>query len=445
MAKTEQDAALVDRLAADIQARVLSGEFASGSRLRQESLATEFGVSRTPVREALRKLQAAGIVQLEPRRGARVRGPSAREVREAYEVRAELEGLAAALAATRIRDEDLRRLREAQTMFEDSYELLRDWKERGDVMPPARAHADWIRGNDLFHLVILEAAGNQRLAAILSDLHQSFPRDLTWIVLGESSHLLEENVAQHAAVLRGDRGARCGGRKAADGRSRARGRQSRRETVRGARRLEPLRHCRSFIPGLELARAFYDEAVAPLLGETEHAAARLGNGSDVLGFDNERSTDHGWAPRLQLFVEDKEVARVLEAVEAGVPDEFRGWPVRFGWDDVPVSHHIDVASLATWLEMRLGFDPRDGLSTRQWLFTPQQSLLELTAGAVFHDPRGEVAAMRETLAWYPDDVWLWLLACQWRRLDQEEPFVGRAAEVGDRSGRVSLRRASFAT
>src|SRR5205823_5718565 len=120
-----------DRLAATIQARVLSGEFASGSRLRQESLASEFGVSRTPVREALRKLQAAGIVQLEPRRGARVRGPSAREVREAYEVRAELEGL----------------------------------------------------------------------AAMLADLHQSFPRDLTWIVLGESSHLLEENVAQHAAVL----------------------------------------------------------------------------------------------------------------------------------------------------------------------------------------------------------------------------------------------------
>jgi Domain of unknown function (DUF4037) len=42
--------------------------------------------------------------------------------------------------------------------------------------------------------------------------------------------------------------------------------------------------------------------------------------------------------------------------------------------------------------------------------------------------------VRETLAWYPDDVWLWLLACQWRRLDQEEPFVGRAAEVGDELG-----------
>jgi DNA-binding GntR family transcriptional regulator len=203
MAKTGEDTALVDRLAASIQARVLSGEFASGSRLRQESLATEFGVSRTPVREALRKLQAAGIVQLEPRRGAMVRGPSAREVREAYQVRAELEGLAAALASSRIRDDELRRLRDAQTMFERSSQRLRVWKERGNGSPPppAQAHAEWIRGNDLFHLVIQEAAGNQRLAATLADLHQSFPRDLTWIVLGESSNLLEENVAQHAAVL----------------------------------------------------------------------------------------------------------------------------------------------------------------------------------------------------------------------------------------------------
>jgi DNA-binding GntR family transcriptional regulator len=202
LAKVSDTAALVDRLAATIQARVLSGELASGSRLRQESLASEFGVSRTPVREALRKLQASGIVQVEPNRGATVRGPSAREVREAYEVRAELEGLAAALASSRIRDEDLRRLRDAQALFEDASKRLRAWKQRdAGRTPPPRAHADWIRGNDLFHLAIQEAAGNQRLRATLTDLHRSFPRDLTWIVLGESSHLLDENVAQHASVL----------------------------------------------------------------------------------------------------------------------------------------------------------------------------------------------------------------------------------------------------
>jgi len=198
-----QAQALVDRLAAAIHARVLAGEIPSGSRLRQESLATEFGVSRTPVREALRKLQADGVVELEPNRGAVVRGPSSREVREAYEVRAELEALAADLAATRIRDDELRRLHEAQEMFGRSMTVLLSWKRSpsNGGEPPPEAHDEWIRGNDLFHLAIQEAAGNERLRAVLADLHVSFPRDLTWIVLGESSRLLEENVAQHGAIL----------------------------------------------------------------------------------------------------------------------------------------------------------------------------------------------------------------------------------------------------
>src|SRR3954451_8950118 len=103
----EERRALVDKLAAQLQARVLNGELASGTRLRQEALAEEFGVSRTPIREALRKLQASGLVEVQPRRGALVRAPSAREIRAAYEVRAELEGLAAELAARRIHQEQL--------------------------------------------------------------------------------------------------------------------------------------------------------------------------------------------------------------------------------------------------------------------------------------------------------------------------------------------------
>jgi hypothetical protein len=160
----------------------------------------------------------------------------------------------------------------------------------------------------------------------------------------------------------------------------------------------------------------------------------IGSGSEVLGFDTERSTDHGWGPRLKVFIEAGEVDAVRDAVERGVPDEFRRRPTRFGWDEVPVTHHVEVAEPGAWLESRIGFDPRGEISSRQWLCAPQQRLLELTAGAVFHDDGGELETVRAALAWYPDDIWLWLLASQWRRLDQEEPFVGRTAEVGDELG-----------
>jgi hypothetical protein len=190
----------------------------------------------------------------------------------------------------------------------------------------------------------------------------------------------------------------------------------------------------SFVSGLDLSEAFYFEAVAPLVAEVPHAAALLGWGSDVLGFDTSRSIDHGWGPRVQLFIDAEHVGAVRDAIDAGLPEEFRERPTRFGWDDVPVSHHVEIATLDDWLRDRLGFNPSEGLSLHDWLSTPQQILLELTAGAVFHDDLGELAAVREALAWYPEQVWLWLLACQWRRVDQEESFVGRTAEVGDELG-----------
>jgi len=130
-------------------------------------------------------------------------------------------------------------------------------------------------------------------------------------------------------------------------------------------------------------------------------------------------------------------------VESGLPASFRGWPTRFGWDEHPVVHHVEVTTLGASLVDNLGFDPRAGMTTRDWLTTPQQLLLGVTAGAVFHDGLGELAPLRRELEWYPQEAWLWLLACQWRRLDQEEPFVGRTAEVGDELGsRVLAGRAA---
>ena len=191
---------LVDRLAAAIQSRVLSGEIATGTRLRQESLASEFGVSRTPVREALRQLQSSGLVAVEPNRGAVVRGPSTREIREAYAVRAELEGFAAEHAVAHINDAQLDQLREAERLFRHSIEDLIETRRSGSDRGWS-TESEWEQANNLFHGVIQEAAGNRQLLNVIAHLHQRFPRDLTWSALNGNSHLLAENIKQHQRIL----------------------------------------------------------------------------------------------------------------------------------------------------------------------------------------------------------------------------------------------------
>ena len=177
-----------------------------------------------------------------------------------------------------------------------------------------------------------------------------------------------------------------------------------------------------FVPGVELGAALYREAVAPRLRGVPHSATRLGPGSDVLGYDTARSTDHGWGARLAVLVADGG-PRPL----GGVPARFRGWPVE-----------VVVVGIGTFLTWQLGFDPRAGISTRDWLVTPQQSLASVTAGAVYHDGLGQLEPVRQALAWYPRDLWLWQLAGQWRRIGQEEPLCGRADEVDDDLGRRVL-------
>jgi DNA-binding GntR family transcriptional regulator len=200
MTTTTDQTGLVDRLAATIRARILSGELVSGERLRQESLATEFGVSRTPVREALRQLQSGGLVIVQPNRGAIVHGPSPGEIRDAYAVRGELEGFAAELAVTHIRDGQLELLRDAERLFRRAIEEVIDDRRRG-VEQHWSTESDWERANNQFHQVIQDASGNQQLVAAIAHLHQSFPRVLTWTALSHSSHLLAENVEEHHRVL----------------------------------------------------------------------------------------------------------------------------------------------------------------------------------------------------------------------------------------------------
>ena len=190
----------------------------------------------------------------------------------------------------------------------------------------------------------------------------------------------------------------------------------------------------TFERGIDLNAAFYSEVVAPILSPWTHSAGLLGWGSEVLGFDTARSTDHGWGPRLRVFVEASDVVSAQAALDATLPSEFRDWPVRYGWDSVAAEHRVRVNDLGSWLVAHLGHDPRGGVDAIDWLVMPQQLLLGVVRGAVFHDGLDELVPLRSRLAWYPDDVWRWMVACQWQRVAQEEAFVGRTAEVGDEVG-----------
>ena len=197
----------------------------------------------------------------------------------------------------------------------------------------------------------------------------------------------------------------------------------------------------AFRPGLELAERFHDEVVSGLLDRflngVPYSAARIGSGSDVLGFDTERSTDHDWGPRLTVFLHAEDRAAVGSALgeflDRELPDEFDGHPVRFVPSDGQAARHwVDIVDPGYFADA-LGAAPAE-LTTAHWLTAPTQILRELTGGRVFHDGLDVLDRYRAALAWYPEDVWRLVLACQWRRLDQEEPFVGRAGEVGDELG-----------
>ncbi|WP_432967803.1 DUF4037 domain-containing protein [Dactylosporangium sp. CA-233914] len=202
----------------------------------------------------------------------------------------------------------------------------------------------------------------------------------------------------------------------------------------------------TFIPGLELCHHLYTDAVRPLLTGLPHAAARIGPGSEVLGHDTERSTDHDWGPRLELFVDlnTADLAELTATLRDRLPKHIHGWPTSFEPPHArvrvmtpttgPVHHRIHITDVATWSREHLGFDARHGATDTDWLATPTQLLAEATAGAVYHDDTGELTRLREHLAWYPEHLWRRVLAAQWTRIAAEEAFVGRTAEAGDDLG-----------
>jgi hypothetical protein len=204
-----------------------------------------------------------------------------------------------------------------------------------------------------------------------------------------------------------------------------------------------------FVPGLTLCGLFYREVVGPILASEfaglRYSAALIGSGSEVLGFDTEMSSDHDWGPRVMLFFEEGDHARwavpVHQTLDRTLPREFRGYPTRYelstpeaGATEATLeSHRVETLTLRGFLARYLGFDLGSDIEPADWLTFPEQKLRAITTGAVYHDEVG-LQALRDRFAYYPHDVWLYLLAAGWTRIGQEQHLMGRAGFVGDEIG-----------
>jgi DNA-binding GntR family transcriptional regulator len=192
------DSTKADDIALVIEEAIVSGELAPGTVLRQEQLSEQFQVSRTPVREALRRLAALGLVSFVPNRGVRVRTISREELHEAFMVRAELESLATEVAATKMTADDLVELESAERRFAEISKELRSrepGEERRSIM------GDWVRANHGFHDVIYRVADLPLVEQLAKSARRSFSGPAVWAPGDHSlDDLYARNAEQHRAI-----------------------------------------------------------------------------------------------------------------------------------------------------------------------------------------------------------------------------------------------------
>lgn len=169
----------------ELKDQIITGVIAPGSRLVESNIAEHFGVSRTPVREALQRLAAEDLIDVDPMRGMVVHAPDASEIEDVLVVRASLDGLAAALAAQKITDTQLTRLRLVVDAMADG--VATDRREQIVV------------ANQRFHDIIYAAAGNPRLERIAGELRGFVRRFST--PPSASPERVQHVLTEHRAIL----------------------------------------------------------------------------------------------------------------------------------------------------------------------------------------------------------------------------------------------------
>lgn len=212
-------------------------------------------------------------------------------------------------------------------------------------------------------------------------------------------------------------------------------------------------HCS--MNGSTLSEHYYWQVVKPLLAdsfpELPLAAALLGDGSEVLGFDTVMSQDHDWGPRVMIFLRESDLSRlgpdIHKTLQRELPSEFMGLPTRFTTPNqvarartaadkanvLDANHSIELLTIQNFFQRHLNFSVAETINPSDWLTFPEQKLASIVSGGVFEDEIG-LQAIRDQFSYYPRDVWFYLLACQWTRIEQEGHLMGRAGYVGDEIG-----------
>jgi len=171
---------------------IRGGVLKPGERLMEIQLAEELGVSRTPVREAIRKLELEGYVIMMPRRGTYVANLSIRDVNEVFEIRTTLDSLASGLAAERITDEELERL-------ERLLVLIGEYIEQNDMEKIVETDME-------FHDILYQASRNSRLVGIIYNLREQLTRfrSTSMSYPGRLKETLEEHIRIVEAIAQGN-------------------------------------------------------------------------------------------------------------------------------------------------------------------------------------------------------------------------------------------------
>ncbi|MTI69051.1 MAG: DUF4037 domain-containing protein [Firmicutes bacterium] len=211
----------------------------------------------------------------------------------------------------------------------------------------------------------------------------------------------------------------------------------------------------NFIPGLKLNKGFYFDVVKSLFEKTypniNYAASLIGHCSDVLGFDDYKSTDHVWGPRLQIFLTKKDYKRYHKEIDEffkyNLPRTYKGFPTNYkaveGWfnnaymqykEEYPINHFIEIETVDRFFNRDIEIDLSKDIEFKSWLAYPIQNLLELTSGEVFYDSINELTNARKRLSFFPLEVLLIRIYIIWNSIYEEQAFIGRCRDQGDLIG-----------